>query len=255
MESGYVGVRDMRIEPECQELAIIVQYTVEEEEEKSPMRDNGKVNKMKETVTRRREKKKIKLRKSLSTTSDVGKVAMEVMKKCPYIHDSKFDSLKLAIRKLQHELIRGELMATAQDLRETVEDDNEGKEFDESKEVDMEKLRDYIELLYEGADQNDMRHKIIGTSKILNLCSDVRNLEVLIRDQTLMGALTRVIREEFKKSMELNYNIMRCFLAFSNFSDMHPILIKYKVLHLHERASKNMTLSVSINSTRLSLLY
>ncbi len=214
----------MFIEPDCHELAIIVRYTVEEEE-KSPERDkNGRV------ATKHREKKKIKLRKSLSTTSDVGKVAMEIMKKCPYIHHSKFESLKQAVRRLQHELIRGELRTTAQDLRETEKEDIEDeKECGESKDADIEKLRDYVELLYEGADQDDMRHKIIGTAKVLNLCSTVPNLEVLIQDHTLMGAFTRVLREEYKKSMELNYNIMRCFLAFSNFSEMHSILINYKV--------------------------
>ncbi len=141
-EIGYNGVRDMRIGPNCQELAIIVQYTVEEEE-KSPVRGkDGRVQRISNVVTKHREKKKIKLQKSLSTTSDVGKVAMEIMKKCPYIHDSKFDNLKQAIQKLQHQLIREELRATAQDLRETEEEDREDEECGESKGADIEKLRD-----------------------------------------------------------------------------------------------------------------
>ncbi len=243
----------MRIGPDCQELAIIVQYTVEEEE-KSPVRGkDGRVQRITNVVTKRREKKKIKLRKSLSTTSDVGKVAMEILKKCPYIHDSKFDSLKQAIQKLQHQLIREELRTTAQGLRETEEEGRDDEECGESKGADIEKLRDYIELLYEGANQGDMRHKIIGSAKILNLCSDVPNLEVSIQDQTLMGALTRVFREEYKKSMDLNYNIMRCFLAFSNFSGMHPILTNYKV-RFYEMMCEDMTLSASTNLTRFSAL-
>ncbi len=61
-----------------------------------------------------------------------------------------------------------------------------------------------------------------------------------------MGALTRVFREEYKKSTDLNYNIMICFLAFSNFSEIHPILINYKV-HLYEMMCEDMTLSASTN--------
>lgn len=34
-----------------------------------------------------------------------------------------------------------------------------------------------------------------------------------IQDHTLMGALTRVLSEEYKKSVELCYNILRAFLV------------------------------------------
>ncbi len=243
----------MRIEPDCQELAIIVQYTVEEGNNPVRGKDGTVQGIANAAVAKHREKKKIKLRKSLSTASDVGKVAMEIMKKCPYIHDSKFNSLKQAIQKLQRQLIHEELRTTAQDLRETVEENRGDEKCLEMEGASIEKLRDYIELLYEGVNQGDMRHKIIGSAKILSLCSDVPNLTSLIQDQTLMGALTRVFRDEYKKSMDLNYNIMRCFLAFSNFSDMHPTLIQYKV-RWYKKKKKNVTLSTSTNFT-WSVLY
>lgn len=34
-----------------------------------------------------------------------------------------------------------------------------------------------------------------------------------VKDHTLMGALTRVLSEEYKKSVELCYNILRAFLV------------------------------------------
>lgn len=40
------------------------------------------------------------------------------------------------------------------------------------------------------------------------------------QDHTLMGALSRVLGDEYRKSMELTYNIMRIFLAFSNFVEV-----------------------------------
>ena len=48
-----------------------------------------------------------------------------------------------------------------------------------------------------------------GTGMILKLCRDVMNLEQLIQNGTVMGALTRVLQEEFKKSVELTFNILR----------------------------------------------
>lgn len=35
-----------------------------------------------------------------------------------------------------------------------------------------------------------------------------------------MGALSRVLNDEYRKSMELTYNIMLIFLAFSNFVEV-----------------------------------
>lgn len=48
-----------------------------------------------------------------------------------------------------------------------------------------------------------------GTGMILKLCRDVMNLEQLIQNSTVMGALTRVLQEEYKKSVELTFNILR----------------------------------------------
>ena len=48
---------------------------------------------------------------------------------------------------------------------------------------------------------------------ILKLCRDVMNLEQLIQNGTVMGALTRVLQEEFKKSVDLSFNILRCVMC------------------------------------------
>jgi hypothetical protein len=44
---------------------------------------------------------------------------------------------------------------------------------------------------------------------IRKLCRVVMNLEQLIQNGTVMGALTRVLQEEYKKSMDLTFNILR----------------------------------------------
>ena len=60
--------------------------------------------------------------------------------------------------------------------------------------------------------ENDegLKAQVRGTAMILKLCRNVGSLESLIQNNTVMGALTRVLQEEFKKSVELTFNILRC---------------------------------------------
>ena len=99
----------------------------------------------------------------------------------------------------------------------------------------IEDIDDYLDNLYQVGGKSDaakadsLRIQVRGTGMILQLCRDVMNLEVLIQNSTVMGALTRVLTEEFKKSTELTFNILRIFLSFSNFMEMHGLLANYRV--------------------------
>ena len=102
--------------------------------------------------------------------------------------------------------------------------------------ANMDELDDYLELLYQVAgtgktkDKDDgLTAQIRGTNMIRKLCRIVMNLELLIQNGTVMGALTRVFQEEFKKSTELTFNILRVFLAFSNFMEMHGLMANYRI--------------------------
>ena len=44
-----------------------------------------------------------------------------------------------------------------------------------------------------------------------------------------MGALARVLQEDGKKSTEVAYNVLRVFLSFSNFVEMHQLLAQHRV--------------------------
>lgn len=99
----------------------------------------------------------------------------------------------------------------------------------------MDNLDDYLDSLYEVAGKSEkereegLHAQLRGTGMILKLCRDVLNLEHLIQNGTVMGALTRVLQDEYKKSMELTYNILRIFLAFSNFIEMHSLMANYRI--------------------------
>ena len=45
----------------------------------------------------------------------------------------------------------------------------------------------------------------------------------------LMSSLSRVLADDYKRSSELSFNLVRIFLSFSNFMEMHSILANYKV--------------------------
>jgi hypothetical protein len=74
-----------------------------------------------------------------------------------------------------------------------------------------------------------LKAQIYGTSMILKLCREILNLEQLIQNPTVMGALTRVLQEDFKKSSELTLNILKIFLSFSNFIEMHTLMANYRI--------------------------
>ena len=108
----------------------------------------------------------------------------------------------------------------------------------------MEDLDTYLELLYQvsttssssshhksskKSESDGLSQQIRGTGMILQLCRKVGNLEQLIQNITLMGALARVLQEEYKKSSELTFNLLRIFLSFSNFVEMHALLSEYRI--------------------------
>lgn len=47
--------------------------------------------------------------------------------------------------------------------------------------------------------------------------------------EALLSALSRVLREEWKRSIELSTNIVYSFFCFSTYNEFHSIIIQYKI--------------------------
>ena len=79
----------------------------------------------------------------------------------------------------------------------------------------LDEIDTYLDMMYqvtgktEKEKEKGLEEQIRGTGMILKLCRDVMNLEQLIQNSTVMGALTRVFQEEYKKSVELTFNLLR----------------------------------------------
>jgi hypothetical protein len=187
---------------------------------------------------------------------------LDIVDSCKYIHASRAEEVEdLLIKLRKHHLNRGNdntntsSAATANTTSNTTASAGDsvnkrssstkrgGREAREERPApvdnlppaDMAALDDYLEMLYqvggktEKEREESLRVQERGTAMILKLCRDVMNLEQLIQNSTVMGALTRVLTEEFKRSVDLTFNILRIFLAFSNFLEMHSLMANYRI--------------------------
>lgn len=178
-------------------------------------------------LDRKPEVRRIKI-KSLSPDKNMAQLAADIVSKCTYIHPSRTEEVEqLLIRLQRHVLTQGDTSpAPATSNAPSDRGRREGKEpskkrMEPSEPVDtlppasMSELDDYLEMLYQVSGKSDkereegLRLQERGTAMILKLCRQVPNLEQLIQNSTVMGALTRVLQEEFKKSIDLTYNILR----------------------------------------------
>mmetsp|Transcript_37348 Transcript_37348/g.90199 ORF Transcript_37348/g.90199 Transcript_37348/m.90199 type:complete len:704 (-) Transcript_37348:31-2142(-) len=215
-------IRPGLIAADAQESQILVHYETDEIVD-------GKVVDTKQAV------KKIRLN-SLSPSTDSGDIqalAQDVVDKCKLISQSKIGQVVKCIT----ELVERQSGRDEEDFAEwnqQMDRERRGEvdrymaesQFDMGGEgMSLENLDSYLEKLYE----DEMDDKIKATFMILQLVRDPDNLEVLVENEQFLGALTRIFREEARKSMDLVINIVYIFFAFSNFSTFHNAMTQYKV--------------------------
>lgn len=91
--------------------------------------------------------------------------------------------------------------------------------------ADVRFLEDYADQLYE--ERIDL--KVHGAKCILRICTEARNLEFVVDHEiSLLGVLSRELRETSKKSFELSVAIVCTFLCFSHFSQFHQVLMQHQ---------------------------
>ncbi|XP_017772708.1 PREDICTED: kinesin-associated protein 3 [Nicrophorus vespilloides] len=150
----------------------------------------------------------------LSTRSDCNALAKEVLSHCDLIHPSRHVELEQTIFYLKKRKVH------------TSGKDSEGGKncaIDQEK-ANINNLTEYIELLYEGIPE-----KVKASMAILVLAREPDNLESLSKNETLLSALTRVLREDWKKSIVLCTNLIFIFFCFSTYSCFHNVILQYKI--------------------------
>lgn len=171
----------------------------------------------------RKECQKVIRLQSLNSTTNIAKLATEVIEKCKLIHPSKLPEVEQLLYYLQNRKDAGKTKGKEKgDRLKNAAADFEGTELDEQ--ANINDIEEYVELLYE-----ELPDKIRGTALILQLSRNPDNLEELAVNEPVLGAMARVLREDWKKSTELTTNIVYIFFCFSSFSQFHSIIIHYKV--------------------------
>jgi hypothetical protein len=207
-----------------------------------------------EVLDSKPDSRRIKIR-SIAADRNLADMAAEIIEKCKYIHPSRVEEVEQLLIQLSRIIRekeakeasaaaappgrdrdrgerdrgdRGERDRGDRGDRERGERDNRERvskpKVPEGPPASMDMIDDYLELLYQVSGKNEtdndkgLKAQIEGTSMILKLCRVVVNLEILIQNNTVMGALTRVLQEEFKKSPELTFNILRLVTLLQYFS-------------------------------------
>jgi len=179
--------------------------------------------------------KRIKV-KSLNAHTDVYAMAAEVVSKTKLLNEKCQAQIATVLMQMQHNL--NSQMATGLD------DEGDFGGFGMSQEfaggydhfggyeqaqgyehVSLDELDDVIEELYE----DSIDTKVRACRKILQLCRDVDNLEFLAQHEQLIGLMSRLLRDDGRRSMELAQCVVQIFYIFSTFSQFHPVILNNQV--------------------------
>uniref|UniRef100_A0A7N6A090 Kinesin-associated protein 3b n=1 Tax=Anabas testudineus TaxID=64144 RepID=A0A7N6A090_ANATE len=171
-------------------------------------------------VGERKEGQKIVRVKSLSPSTDVAALAKKVVEECKLIPPSRLPQVEQLLYYLQNRKSSPKKEKRTAKPRELTP--FEGFELNE--EASITRVDEYVELLYEGIPE-----KIRGSALILQLARNPDNLEELLHNEAALGALARVLREDWKQSVELATIIIYIFFCFSSFSQFHGVVSHYKI--------------------------
>lgn len=87
--------------------------------------------------------------------------------------------------------------------------------------ISIEHVDVYLEKFYE----DQVEKKVEGAMALLYLCFSNENMEFMLEHETLMGTISRTLRDDFKKSLELTLYLLNIFQAYSNFTQFHEFLL------------------------------
>ncbi|XP_063245126.1 kinesin-associated protein 3 isoform X2 [Bacillus rossius redtenbacheri] len=174
----------------------------------------------------KKELQKIIRLKSLNEDTDCAAFAKEVVEKCTLIHPSKLEEVEQLIYYLQKR--KDASLSTSGSTSAGEEASGSGNESPGSASLaeaaSINRVDSYVELLYEGT-----ADKVRGSALLLQLARNPDNLDELGANESVLSALSRVLREDWKKSVELSTNIVYIFFCFSTYSQFHHVILQYKI--------------------------
>lgn len=189
-----------------------------------------------------RKQHKMPLKVKLDAHTDVYEYARKLVLSSDLIPNNKVDHVCGLLEELKEEILHERYRADSdtkvkRDLERKRKEERRRQRAEEKRRLEEEKakeelgnanmddLDEYVEKLYD----EDTDARIRGTRMILHLASEAGNLEDLLENDALMGALSRTLKDDYKQSMELSLVISKILLQFSNFSQFHSCLHGYQI--------------------------
>ncbi len=179
-------------------------------------------------------------------------MAKEVVSKCSLIHPSKIGEVEQLLYYLQN---RKENVLNNPEYsdgkKKPLSDKLEDPNIDDINETaNINDLDDYAEMLYE----DDLKAKIRGSALILQLARNPDNLEELFQNESVLNCLSRVLKEDWQRNIEVSTNIIYTFFCFSSFSQFHPLIAHYKIGNLTVQIIE-FELNNKLNLISVQLIY
>ncbi|GIX80193.1 kinesin-associated protein 3 [Caerostris darwini] len=171
-----------------------------------------------------RQSQKVVRIKGSFDTDEIRTLAQMIVDSCPLVPPTKQTEVEQLLYYLQTRKGAGD-----EENTDDVDGDIDTSETDNLSAGDEEtasvtSIDSYIELLYE-----EIPEKVRASALVLQLARQTGNLNVLRKNEILLGALARVLREDGRKSIELSINIVHIFCCFSVFTQFHPVIAQHKV--------------------------
>lgn len=161
----------------------------------------------------------------MNSKTDVAALAREVVDKCDLIHKSQLSDVEQIIYYLKKRKDPGDSGVSSLKSA-TVRSKSEARPVDrgDADKASIRNIDEYIELLYE-----ELPERIRGSAYILQLARNPDNLEELEKNEAVLSALSRVLREDWRKSLDLSTNIIYTFFCFSTYTHFHSVIVQYKI--------------------------
>lgn len=219
-------MRPGAIEADPRGGAVLVHYN-EEKHEMSTLGESVRVVEQKPGVKRIRVP-------ALDASSDVPALAREVVAACKYLTERKTSKVEDVLMEMLQQALGsagagGALQHPEEDEIAMLQQRKGERGFEvrgaDDLPADINDLDEYLEDLYD--DNVATKARVAG--QISKLAKRTEFLEELLSHTTLLGALTRVLREDGKRSMDLTIAVISVFFAFSNFSQFHEVIISNSV--------------------------
>ncbi len=146
----------------------------------------------------------------LNEDTDIVNVAYKITKQCKYIPEKWLNKVVDVLKEIQFRTMHHTINVNDSDLSSDARISN--------------RLEANLELLY-GSDED----RVSSLEDTLTICMDVQNIELVVYDDPLMSALSRLLSDHVENAAKTTFNLLKIFLLLADYDDFHESLSKHRI--------------------------